>query len=629
MDEAAGGLSMTKYWAWSLCFILVFVVPWFVPVSGPVESDSYVFGFSNRAAVAGAVIGIALLSLLRLRGVSAGETDRASRVLARTPAGERLGGWVVGTWTLVHVATSVFLTATVFEYTYGEGAYFVSRIDAMSMGRSPYVDFEFAYGPLLLWGPNQLLHFFPHLPGGAKIAYGLWHALLSGLSVLLLAWIVNRFDMTRKQKVLLFCAFSFIAWNETRGVNQLLIRDLPPFAAILLAHYVVLPRLERQKPGPVREVTWGVFCVAAFWLCAAFSPEFGVVAGLALLSYTLLRVEGSSAKKLAVCGAQALGMGAIAASLPQGYWEAMIGFGTGGYLQPVVPAGYLLVYWASLLYAVPWLVYVLARTRENEIRGFIAALVVLILGLIPGALGRCDFLHVFWYGIPALVVAAVVAAAKSPRWFRTAVAVALLAFLVPKASHFLGYGSVIARNVIVRSPWAYDAASRSASLRPKIKRWKEEAAFSAGLHPDCERLAKYGRLLAPLNLSPATKEFLYRRGLLEFGYYTGCMNAVTPEQVRRKIKELETARIVIAPDWVMKKSEEPVDSGHATISSKLSELFVFPFRFFPVRNEPWYPETVVVDYLRANYQVVEEIRGDAILRRTTERKALSADDAAP
>jgi len=595
--------------------ILVFLVPWFVPVGEPVLSTSYVLGFSNKAAVIGLVISIALFALLGTRRPVRDQHAPFLSIFKFNPARERLSRLVVAAWFLVALAISMFLWAMMRD-GYGEAEYFLRRLREMSLGRTPYVDFEYAYGPLLIWAPFWLMKHTAPVIGDARNAYCLWHTLLSGLGILLLAWVVDRFDSRRRHKAILFSALAFIGLNECLGVNYVFTRFLPPLACLLLAHGTVMPWLNRRTSGLLRETMWVGFCVASFVVSASVSPEIGLACIPAFAAFSWFKADAGLKRKAAVSAAAVLGMTIAAAVFPFAYWAAVFHFGGGANTFPVLPGAHVLVYWAGILYVVPRLLQGGMPEETGETRGVIAGLAVLSIALIPGALVRCDSGHVFFYGLPVLIMASLLLARCSPRWFWYAAALAFLAFLVPKYMHFKSYYyPKVVRHLILSSESVRSVMiSRNESLRTDIPRWQREASLDAA-RSDYAPLDKYGEMLVPFEGRPVLENYLRDRGMWRCEYFPDRLNLFFPEQVRRKVRDIEASQAILVKLYVLNRPLRWRQDDYNRMRRALSILLVFPSQWLRIRHEGYDPTRELAVFIRTNYSVVETVEGYAVLKR--------------
>ena len=144
----------------------IFWLPWFVPARERVASWSYNYGFDNLTAdlaFAGLLLALFLIFLQRrkLQGSSATETGIA-RLLFDDEAdgGAKSLRVAFVTITLLAVAFLIVLYRMVPYADYTEYGFFASRLDLMVLGQKPFQDFQFNYGPAMLYPTYWLYELF-------------------------------------------------------------------------------------------------------------------------------------------------------------------------------------------------------------------------------------------------------------------------------------------------------------------------------------------------------------------------------------------------------------------------------------------------------------------------------------
>ena len=139
---------------------VVFWLPWFVPLQTAVKSESYSLGFNNRIAVLGLVACIVLHGICLLlragphfRGTNCLEWLSSKKSLFVHQRGAQLGVAVLIIVTLAELCFLFWWNHVVAAPYWSESGYFLSRIDLLALGFTPYKDFQFLYGPALLYCP--------------------------------------------------------------------------------------------------------------------------------------------------------------------------------------------------------------------------------------------------------------------------------------------------------------------------------------------------------------------------------------------------------------------------------------------------------------------------------------------
>ena len=245
--------------------LAIFVLPFCFPPKKVVYAASYVYGFNNSLCILSVLLSIGLFFLVnrRLNPACAGwlvsvfEPEAACRK-------ERVRPWVV--WLCCSV--SVMFTAYLYVHTsptptvyYGEATYFLKRILLLLKGRSPYIDFDYQYGPALLQFPAYLYGLLAPWGVTLKATYYALHAAVSCAGFLLLAAVINWLGIDGKQKTVIFALCALMAVNETMGLQctALALSGAPGIASAYSRQAVARPVLWRIfLVGPTGSVFAGV-----------------------------------------------------------------------------------------------------------------------------------------------------------------------------------------------------------------------------------------------------------------------------------------------------------------------------------------------------------------------------------
>ncbi len=378
---------------------LIFVVPFYIPVS-PAFSDSYLFGFNNRAALVLTLILFAVVGVLswlgRLRlSLIEPESDAPGYPDVRQPR---------------HLDLAVvLLLATGFSAVYfllirgsngvGEGVYFLDRLGLLAQGLHPYRDFEFAYGPLQIFGPWLLSSLF-HL--SLTVAYALFWLFSTCLGLLALWFAVLWIDLPAQGKSAAFALFALVLGVEilSSGLNYNPLRYAAPIACLVAVH-----RLSRRANAPLQTFDWQTILASALaaTLLLCLSPEMGVTFCVAVVLYLPIcrRICGRPWTWFALWLALAFIVLLLAAARI-GVFETMKGFSAGGFSLPVLPGPHILIFLAAFAIV---LVYLMNPRHRARLMSSTALLAFYSLGMLPAAFGRCDWAHVSGYELGILLPA--------------------------------------------------------------------------------------------------------------------------------------------------------------------------------------------------------------------------------
>lgn len=445
----------------ALTFFGVFVLPWFVPLpAAEIQSESLAVGFNNRVAmVALCVSALTLFGLARLR--SGNRNDEPSLISVNAaPAHERVSRWFLVTMVVVTLAAVALQALVLQSMPHGDAMYFVDRMMHAVAGETPWVDFEFSYGPILFFGPWVLWRLLNPLVGlELHDAYYIWVAFCYVLGLVLTTHLLDRVHMSRvlRNGSLALVTVMTLA-NNTLGVNLSALRFLLPYALLVWT----VGRLTRPCGRLMR---WGG-PLATVVLAAAVSPEMGVALMVALaVTLFLLAIHNRGrhlGALLVFVGVGALS-GVTALLARGGTFDAFAG---GAYSLPVLP-GPPVSFFVGTALLVAWGVgRSLGSLDEPDSAlqmGWLALLAVLV---IP-TFSRADFIHVFWNGLGAIIVGIAVAR----RYWRVGgayLAVAAAVFVVAMAMFSWTYSAKPIAEAARRTLYSsQERADRVSELRGK------------------------------------------------------------------------------------------------------------------------------------------------------------------
>ena len=567
----------------------IFLIPYAVPVA-PAKAESYLFGYSNRTAellLVALAAGTALLVHQRwiVLPTSLGAEDSAAegRLPLLQPSVAALGA-MLG---LTAVLSGVIFWLVHAAHGYGESVYFLDRIGLLAQGQRPYREFEFAYGPLTLYGP-WLLSKALHL----SLTHGyssVW--LLSSLLGIALLWASLRLlelPVAGKRAVFLLLSAVLLGTVPSTGLNYNPLRYTAPLFALL-----TVDRISRQASAflsqTLRRSTGKLVLTAA--LLSAFvvgvSPEEGLTFSIAVMLLLPLRRRLASQPVAALTFGLALSQAALlAASWQLGTFRTMANFSGGAFNLPVLPGPQILIFFASLLLLVA---YVARRPLHSQVNGQIALITLYSLGMIPGALGRCDWIHVIGYELGAVACALLLL--WPMRWPRRVamcavglpVAFGLVQIALGTAAgvvkvqlyRMLAYGDptdsfgrlIVAhtRVALVRNFGAAEGAEKFERIRAvaKMQSFDPHVLFPAA----------FPVVAVPFSYSPQRLGVVQAPAIAE-GAYMGSLNLFTPKQVEEKIGELREhpERDLVLPREGF--NECAVLTGDP---AELRQLFMLPF----------------------------------------------------
>jgi hypothetical protein len=596
--------------------LLEFVIPWWVPALRKVASDSYMFGFSNAAAVLGVGLCIAAFSLLALFGGAAllypAKLITGSAGLLRRREGDAHRAVVLAVVLVGGALPFLFWLKTASSY-FGESGQFLNAIDQILMGKHPYSDFIFAYGPFFLYGPIAL----SALAGGAirlDTSYMIFVSAETAAGLAFLWMIVRRLDLPKNFALGLYLLVAIAGLNLTLGENYTPFRFLFPFAAMIFVH-----GRARDAAALSEKLGACALAAAASGFGALVSPEIGLVAALGLSAIFFVHARESRPFAAGIAAALLAPL-AVAALFSKAYLFGLLAFGSGGYNFPVLPTPHIVFYLITLLITVPLLV----------LRGFDRgeADAPLSLGLAVGAtilaaaaLGRCDPGHVYWNGLVLFPIAAALLLRTTPRAGQIYLAVFALLFTIGgQVSFWNHYGERI--SVAFSERARMDAAGFSPFRNGDALWARGRNASSPFIHakmptPDAElrKLEPYRRVGTPIDDNETIDRFLKLTGkYIPERMPAPIIGILTEDALAKKIEDIDRMEVLLFPSSYSSLAEPlPADEADRR-SAFLGKLLLFPVHL-KFRKEPFLPQRDVVAHVLTHFHAVDDVWGFQVMVR--------------
>jgi hypothetical protein len=317
-------------------------------------------------------------------------------------------------WRFVAVTIVLLLSAlsfacwivTVAQVRYhSDAGYFREQLASFVLnGRHLYTQLEFPYGPILMllsvWVYKALHPFGVSITG----AYFTSMVLAQAIGMAALAYAMNQLPMRDWHRRVGFVVLAGGACVSLLGMNYTHLRFVPPLALLLL-----VPKL-RSRAAIVALLTVGEM------LEFAISPEVGLAFLAACWCYAVWRWRQDRWYSVAAVVLPALGTAVLLLSL-KSYLQMLIAFGRGSFNLPLQPITHILIFLFAFTWLVPRYIGYTIREQDRSSRE-IAVLVAMFaysIGMIPSTFARCDPLHVFFNGIPILVLSLAAVSRVTPR----------------------------------------------------------------------------------------------------------------------------------------------------------------------------------------------------------------------
>jgi hypothetical protein len=609
--------------------LVVFVVPWYFPGKTPIESVSWTYGFSNQVAVLG-VGGLlaVLLGWLNLGGKLPEVFEVVRRGLFELTADLSASGQEARgahcNLRLGCVGSSIIITGLVlawFAYLpfayFGESGYFLARLDWMVMGKVPYRDFVFNYGPLELF-PSYWIYWLGAGALSVEQAYATSLALHWVAGFYLLYFILSRLSGPFA-RLSVFMVIAASAANFSLGLSYTPVRFLIGAATVLRMHQCAAGALGQR----FEKLRIAAAAFVAPLISFAISPEMGIAAWLGCGCWFLFqerRLRWGVVPTL-------LALPATAIIFSKGYFESMLSFGGGGYSFPIYPTAFMLFFLGMVFSVSPALAFGalvrgecppaagsqrrpgVASTLGTPVAGpgqraLMAALCV-VTGLpIVAALGRCDPGHIVFNGMGiALLFLSALSRAKS-RWFAPAlIAYGLIFVLGTNVSACLHSREAIQRATGLRAALGSESVRGSAEASQLFNglRYSKRLPVS----PSYRRLFEFPSLGVPLGCDEALERFLKMSGKLGFEYHMQPgMDVLNFRQLQRKLADMEKLPVILVPEIVL----QPMGGIDLKILAKadsdyLSGLMLYPVALKPL-NQPFDLTREIVKEIKKRYTPV-------------------------
>lgn len=467
-----------------------------------------------------------------------------------------------------------------------------------------YRDLEFPYGPLLLELPVWLWRVLGRVGVSVGACYVLGLTAFSTLGFLLLAYILRGLPMTPRARGVFVVCGAFVAMNPLSGPNYSLFKFLWPVAVLVAAAGC---RLAVRR--------FAVYLGGSF-IMLMLSPELGVGLTAAIVVEEWVIQRGTRERGVLPWlnfFAPFLALGLFVGCYGVVFLERLRLANSGALNLVIQPMPDLLIFLAVLTWLAPDLVgrllpYTGSGSRAETVDGRTAALLlgvfVLGLGMLPGALGRADPLHVFFNGLPFWLLSLVAVRYKSYRVQRAWLGAIVLLSLQVQADNFHFYARSL-RDVVV-------AQRRPAATHLDIGRLEQLTQHQAVTAPVLYAIALPDELLLRTHrmLRPTSAP-----GLAEV------WNRASEEQRMVELRQTEWAlvpegdflQIEHAPGSAPPHSVGRHDSFvKRTARGAAHLLFGFPYK---EKRAPYAVGTVLVSELAANWQPVAAFGNLRLYRR--------------
>lgn len=567
----------------------VFFIPYFVPQT-PSTSESWVFGYNNRAGIA-LLLAAVVTGVWWTRGMG---LHLAAPAPAKALSNKILYGAIAATCCACALMYILAGTYGGFE----EANYQIDRVWLLEQGKQPYVDFEYAYGAGLLYGPMLLQRIFRvDVAQGYYIFFLL--TLVAGTFIFFKLIATCNYPSNLGNKIFLLIYIPGSISILAMGTNYTFLRFASPLYFISVYQGMLF------EPGYrsfIRSSLTAAFFTAVLIL---ISPETSLAFVFACpILYVLCAPFASRRALLATTGILLLLLGSIFSLA----WRLQV-FGTmtsaagNANSFPIAIAPHILFYIMSLFLCG---CYLFVRFQNDEFSDRMIGLILVAIPMMAGALGRCDPGHLGWYGL-GFIIPIMFLLSNSPGWFRR-YRNAYLAFLVviPFFSSLVVAQPNLFRVLHIWNPSGFASVPAAAiSVDSLFPSWKGDFLAPFGFKPN-----GYGTTLSTR---------------IDYGRYEAPLNNDTAASVQETISEIEAhpEEALLLP----KGFDATCNIDPKFERLDLSLLFAFPYFGRAVHTRSI--RQPLCDFIVENYQVVQPPTAQTFYWGLWERNALAGSHDAP
>lgn len=385
------------------------VLPWWLPPPADLPNVAAHLGYNTSvayAAVLGWTVAVAVLALLFWPVAQSSDVHAVPR-----PSAARL--WTERGIAALGVLALYWPTALARFGDHIEDSYFLAALWRMACGQRPYVDFEFLYGPLMLW-PTWWLQ---QVTGFSMASYYVVYAVSQLVVVLGVVVLLQRYISHGGHRFLAFLALVPFALDILLGLNWIALRYGLVVPVILIL---------ADQPRSWRAAVGGGVLIAVMF---GYSWEYALAAffaGLGIQVAALLNARAGTDFAGALRGGLLSVAALVAVSLGLGASVLAItsGVGLGGYVASVSHVasfatdrglGQFAFYWtphASALFVIFTLVVLVLGGGARRI-GTVPATAgdydlvgaaVFAAAVLKIGLQRADYLHMAVPFVPLIVI---------------------------------------------------------------------------------------------------------------------------------------------------------------------------------------------------------------------------------
>ena len=536
----------------------VFFLPYFI-AQAPSTSHSWTFAYNNRAGIFILLVSIAIgVFWSRGMGLELPEPGRPNP----------LPKWILA------CALATVLCGYVAKYFsagiyggWGEANYFVGRVWLLDQGKLPYVDFEYAYGVLFLYGPLSL-HRLCNL--GVAQAYYLFCLLIFLTGTVLLFKVISdsNYPSNVRNNIFLILFIPGTLGILALGANYTFFRFVCPLYFISLFQRALL---EGRAPSKLRAQLIAFACTMILLLISpetAIAFAFACAALFACSVYSAAELNRATLISFAGLLLQFAFIFSIARRVR--ILDTVMSANSNANSFPIAIAPHIVLYCGSLFLCSCFL---FVRISQMSLPDLNIGFILVSIPMVAAALGRCDPAHVFWNGLGVFISTLFYFSSDRFRYRRYRMAFLAFLFIIPTLT-----GSLIG---IHRPESGTKRPADSISVDSLYPFWHTE-------------------FLAPFGFTPnGMGTTLSAR--IDYGRYDGTINNDSQESIEETISEMRNnpnGALLLRQGF-----EGQCETNPAGERLAISLLFGFPYFGRTVHSESI--RKPICDFINANYQIMQ------------------------
>ena len=522
------------------------------------------FSYNNRAGV---LILVACMAsgVLWTRGLGL----KIPRPVAALPLSR---AWLLGALIVVAFGCCGMYLKAVHNGGHNESDYQIERVWLLSQGKVPYADFEFAYGPLLLYGPMFLNRLFSLDVAEAYYAFwaGSWL-----LGTFFLFHVIDRsnYPTSAKPSIFLTLFFAGAIGIMSMGTNYSLFRFA--FPLFLIAKFQNLTRPLSSA------VISAALAAGSTLILLLISPETAIAfsfAAVFLFSIFLLRSRNAGADRArwtSIC----LLLGALTVE----FWiahklhmlDTLISDGSGADSFPIFIAPVILLY-IGTAFVCSCVLY--RRIAEGELTDSNIGFISFSIPMIPAVLGRCDPAHIFWNGLGMFLASMFYISNYAIAWKRYRLWFLLLLVVIPW---------------VTLMPLSWVARKSPATARELQRSEATDPLLLDKLYPSW-----HGGFFAPFGFVPSGR-WTVLSPRIDYGHFDAFVNHNSVESIQETIHEIDgdpQRALILSSGFENHCETNPL--GQQVV---MSMLFGFPYFGRAVHTQS--VRKPLCDYILAHYVI--------------------------